>query len=64
MGSTEWGHGFYCCSDACGMRLGHKIRHGMLTTEQANQLGFTYKTPEWYLRVQIRWLKYLLKYDG
>lgn len=29
MGSSEWGHDYSCCSDACGKRLAHKMRHGM-----------------------------------
>ena len=29
MVSSEWGHSYPCCSDACGKRLAHKMRNEM-----------------------------------
>lgn len=34
MGSSEWGHDYLCCSDACGIRLGKKISNEMLCIER------------------------------
>lgn len=34
MGSTEWGHLFSCCSEACGIRLAKKIKSGMFPAEE------------------------------
>lgn len=28
MGSSDWAHDYMCCSKQCGVRLGHRIRHG------------------------------------
>lgn len=33
MGSSAWGHGQMCCSDACGRRLAAKIAGAMIPTE-------------------------------
>lgn len=33
MGSSSWGHGQYCCGNACGQRLAKKIAGGMLPEE-------------------------------
>lgn len=30
MGSSAWGHSVLCCSKACGVRYGAKLRNGML----------------------------------
>lgn len=29
MSCGAWGHNYQVCSEACGIRLGHKIEHGM-----------------------------------
>lgn len=29
MGSTNWGHGHMCCSEACGKHMGMKIESGL-----------------------------------
>lgn len=29
MNSSTWSHSFSCCSEACGRRLGHKLKHDM-----------------------------------
>lgn len=29
MGSSSWGHGYMCCGEVCGKRLGQRIRNGM-----------------------------------
>lgn len=57
-----WSHNQPCCSDACGKRLGHKIRHGMLIQKPDED--------EWYwptdadrianLRIEIKLLRHRL----
>jgi hypothetical protein len=39
MGSSKWGHGYPCCSNACGMRLAAKLKNGMITHDQLAKNG-------------------------
>ena len=46
MGSTTWGHNYMCCSDACGVRLGVRIRNKMFFPEL---LPSNWPYPPWEL---------------
>jgi hypothetical protein len=55
MGSSEWGHSRRCCSKACGVRYGQKIRSGMVIEKDwpdDNRLA---------LRIRIKQLSHRLK---
>ena len=65
MGSTEWGHGYSCCSDRCGKRLAKRIENGMFKAKSPYYVfePFQYDTTE-NLRNRIRQLKHQLKNNG
>lgn len=55
MGCSTWGHNQMCCSRACGVRYGQKLRAGMLPVydEQADRVLA--------LRIEIKRLTHLMK---
>ncbi len=67
-GSSEWGHPFMCCSNACGIRLGKRIENGMINIHNINQslYGFDrYYKPidkrKIALRIRIKQLEHKIK---
>ncbi len=66
-GSTEWGHNFMCCSEACGKRLGIRIRNKMFLPE-SDSSNLQYAPWELLdeerisnLRIRIKQLEHQLK---
>jgi hypothetical protein len=68
MGSTEWGHNHSCCSNACGIRLGNKIKNGMTHLEPygyfGNVFGVNNDERIELMRMRIDQLKNQLKVNG
>lgn len=67
-GSTEWRHDYSCCSNACGIRLGKKIRNGMIDLPSyGNNIPLFGRNDDARiesLRVRINELKWQLKANG
>lgn len=76
--STAWGHSYYCCSEACGIRLKKRLENGMITHKQIEKrtkqeryllsdfLGdrHIYTEREELFRVRIKQLENQLKQNG
>lgn len=60
MGSTEWGHGYRCCSNRCGMRLKKRIENGMFPPDKDNRHGWHDNSDKRLNRMRIR-IKHLEK---
>lgn len=70
MGSSEWDHDYMCCSKACGIRLGHRIKYGFrpgLKYQPAWRSWYDTPTPSPILpepsslRIEIKKLRHRLK---
>jgi len=61
--SSTWGHNALCCSDACGVRLGARIRNGMATEPMSFGFGscFLQSGYDNSLRIRIKQLEHRLK---
>lgn len=68
MGSSSWGHSRPCCSDACGIRLGQRIKNGMLAPDSYGNgfpmLHYADDQRLENLRERIKHLEHQLKRNG
>lgn len=73
MNSSEWGHHYGCCSDACGRRLAHKLEHGMGEPQMPSDSPYSFAAAFWgqgrtcddriyELRLRIKQLEHRLKH--